>query len=419
MKLIVPTNWDIKLLEKLEGYPIYALYGSLHKSIVGSGRVSFVLPQVSKNKVKEYVEEVHSRGMKFNYLLNAPCLGNIEYNRKTHQKLLSHIEWINNINIDGVTVTIPYLLEIVKEQFPSLEVSVSTIAGVNSVQRAKFFEELGADKITLEFNINRDFALLKEIRKAVSCELILLTNDPCLYWCPFRQYHYNVGAHTATSNDYLHYCTISCSLIRLSHPEEILKARWIRPEDVSVYEKMGFKYFKISGREHTTEWIANVAKAYSLRRYKGNLLDILSGIESKVSSRVNIPDQKRLVKMKPLLKQAPNWSIKAVVSILSKLPVRSRDLCKVLSKVPPDMCKDFFDAFFTSTSLYDNLYVDNSALEGFINFFKKHSCISCDSCGYCEEWAKKVIKINQKNISEYIIKLSALLKRLTRSEFAK
>ena len=53
-------------------------------------------------------------------------------------------------------------------------------------------------------------------------------------------------------------------------------SRWIRPEDLHVYEALGVKEFKIIDRSRSTAWLLRATKAYASRRYDGNLLDILS-----------------------------------------------------------------------------------------------------------------------------------------------
>lgn len=54
---------------------------------------------------------------------------------------------------------------------------MSVFAGVNHVQKAKVWEALGADCITLEsLSVNRCFQLLASFREHVRCDLKLLLN---------------------------------------------------------------------------------------------------------------------------------------------------------------------------------------------------------------------------------------------------
>ena len=148
MQLLVPTNWDIELLKPLEELEAdVQIYGVLPTSAIGSGMRGPDVPEMTAQRAEEYVRQAHEAGLTFNYLLNTPCMGNREWQEDSHREILAHLDWINRVNVDFVTVAIPYLLEIIKRQFPHLKVEVSTIAHVNSVARAKMFEEIEVDSI--------------------------------------------------------------------------------------------------------------------------------------------------------------------------------------------------------------------------------------------------------------------------------
>jgi hypothetical protein len=65
-----------------------------------------------------------------------------------------------------------------------------------------------------------------------------------------------------------------CSNLRLTSPGELLKARFIRPEDVTAYEEVGVDMIKIAGRGRETDWLLRAAGAYVARRWDGNFIDI-------------------------------------------------------------------------------------------------------------------------------------------------
>ena len=290
MHLLVPANWDRELISPLSQIKAdIEVYGVLPISMMGSGGSGPNIPQMTPEQAEEYINMVHSAGLTFNYLLNAPCMNNMEWQEDTHRELVQHLEWLSNAKVDSVIVAIPYLLELIKTQFPHLRVEVSTIAHVDSVARAKFFESLGADSINLHSNINRDFKLLKAIRSAVNCELGVLTNTSCLYQCPYEYYHNNTLGHASQSYNplngfYMDYCVLHCALSSISDTSQFIKSRWIRPEDIHIYQEMGIDFFKIGGRAMPTKWIINAATAYSSLRYQGNLHDILNNFSPKTSN---------------------------------------------------------------------------------------------------------------------------------------
>jgi len=374
MQLLVPTNWDLDLLLPLSRLEAdVQLYGVLPTSMIGSGGRGADNVHMVADQAEEYIERAHSAGLKFDYILNAPSMGNMEWDENTHQELLMHLNWISRIGADSVTITIPYLIELMKRQFPQLKIRVSTIAHVNSVARAKLFESLGADSITLDINVNRDFTVLKAIRQAVSCELTVLLNNLCLYQCPYEYYHHDTLGHASQSYNplsgyYEDYCVLHCTLDRLCDISQTIKCRWVRPEDIHVYEEIGIDMFKTSGRSMTTERILRAATAYVSRHYQGNLYDILNVITPKIG-------------------------------------FGNSDLPGVQDNVigPPP-----------------RLYIDNQALEGFIDFFKKQDCLSgCSHCDYCQRIANKVIQFDREEVDEYIAMLNASLDKLSSSRIFK
>jgi len=374
MKLLVPTNWDPDLilpLSRLEAE--VQLYGVLPTSMIGSGGRGADNVHMAENQVEEYIERAHSAGLKFDYILNAPSMVNMEWDENTHRELLEQIRWITSMGVDSVTVSIPYLIELIKRQFPQLDVRVSTIAHVSSVARAKLFESLGADSITLDINVNRDFTLLKAIRSAVNCGLTVLLNNLCLYQCPYEYYHHDTLGHASQSYNplngyYEDYCVLRCTLDRLWDMSQAIKCRWVRPEDIHVYEEIGIDMFKTSGRSMPTERILNAATAYSSRRYQGNLYDILNVITPKVGfGNSDLPGVQN--------------------NVIGSLP---------------------------------RLYIDNQALEGFIDFFKKQDCLSgCSHCDYCQQIANKVIQFDREEVDEYVAMLNAYLYNLASSRMFK
>ena len=370
MRLLAPTNWDTELLPPLNQIKAdIQIFGVLPTSMMGSGMSGPDIPHMTTKQAEDYIKLAHSSGLTFNYLLNAPCMNNMEWHEDTHRALLQHVEWLSDAGVDSVTVAIPYLLELIKSQFPRLKVEVSTIAHVNSVARAKFFEALGADSIILDSNVNRDFRLLSAIRDAVRCELGVLTNSTCLYQCPYEYYHNSTVGHATQNHNplngfYVDYCVLHCASSRLSDTSQLIKARWIRPEDIHLYEEIGVDFFKIGGRAMPTEWITNATAAYSSRRHQGNLYDILVALTPKVT-----------------------WADPALPSTQMTTPGQ-----------PP------------------RIYIDNQRLEGFIDFFEKQDCLSgCSSCDYCQRIAGKVVQVDPDEARHYVSTLSRLLQDLTKS----
>lgn len=371
MKFSVPHNWQKDLLPGLRKFKIEELYAKLAKDFVGGGRASCVLPHVSKKKVAMFVSEAHKNGIQFNYLLNATCLGNQEWSIKGQRSLTKLLDWLTDIGVDKVTISMPYLLELIKKRYPKLKVCVSTQAGVDSIKRARHWEELGAERITLaETSVNRNFPLLRQIRRAVKCELQLIANLECLYQCPFWIYHSVLNSHGSQDNNafLIDYCYLSCNYIRLKNPVEFIKAGWIRPEDIRHYEAIGIDSLKLVNRGMTTEEIISVVDAYTKGHYDGNLLDLFSH------------PSKNIILQRPNILHKLRYFFRPFhVNLFTLLKAR-----KLLGGT--------------------KVYIDNRSLDGFIEYFLNENCSlkSCEDCGYCNRVAEKTVKISPDWRSESV-----------------
>ncbi len=366
MPFSAPTNWQRDLIQNIQENSVVELYGKLTADFVGGGKLSYQLPQVSRRQAAIHVKEIHNKGLRFNYLLNALCLDNLEWTISGQRRLYSLLDWLAKIKVDSVTVSIPYLLEIIKRHYPQFKVCISTLASVNSAQRAKYWEELGADRITLlNVDVNRDFFLLKQIRNSVSCELQIIANVNCLYKCPFYLYHANLASHGSqslhsTNGFVIDYCRLSCRYKQLKNPIDFIRSTWIRPEDIRYYEDLGIEWFKLIDRGMTTETILTIVEAYMNRDYNGNLLDLF-------------PDHtKNIMFQRFNLRHKIRYFLRPFMVNIFKLYNNRRVLTNV------------------------GVYIDNKMLDGFIVRFLKNSCslMSCEECGYCESIAKRVVKIN-------------------------
>jgi collagenase-like PrtC family protease len=385
MILAVPTTWEASYLIKLKDYPeVGWLYGSLPTEIVGSGRQTALLPAIDRQKATEHIRQAHREGFKFNYLLNTSCLGNREYTADFHPAMLKYLEWVAVQEPDLVTVTLPFIAQIIKKQFPSLKISVGKYANVDSLEKAKFWEDLGADEITIpDDNLNRDFKMLRLMSENLRCGMQVFTNLACLRGCPFAHHHANLTSHGAQRHEeadgvYLDYCLASCKSIRVRNPVEIIKSGWIRPEDLHHYEELGITKFKLVDRSLTARGLLKRVKAYSERRYSGNLADIICLHTKRSEHRF------------------------AAASLEAKEP-GIREKLRLMG-----------DAILAA----ENVHIDNQALDGFIDGIKKIDCryISCERCGYCERYANKAIRFSGADQEEGIRRSDLFLEKMTSSD---
>jgi collagenase-like PrtC family protease len=368
VKLSVPTNLQDDFLNQIDFQNVSEIYGKLEKDVVGGGRASVLIPDISGKEFRNHVRQVHSRGPEFNYLLNATCLNNREWTYRGQKKIRRFLDWLSEIEVDSVTVAIPYLLQLIKQKYSRFKVHVSVQAMVNTPLRAKYWEDLGADQITLScVDVNRNFRLLKEIRESVKIPLQLIANLSCLSGCPFVLYHGVLTSHSSQKDHfsrgfYIDYCSLSCRMKRTEEPWRLIASGWIRPEDLKYYEEAGMNRIKLVDRIMKTDVLHRLIGAYSRQRYDGNLLDLF--------------------------------------------PSRNNDYIAFQNKYRYKLFKYFFRPFQAnvfrlfknrSTISDDSFFLDNRKMDGFIDFFINGHCrmMNCNECGYCRKTAKKALYVTK------------------------
>ena len=252
-------------------------YGSLNPSLFGSGRITRTLPPAPADTLVKIVARAREYGLTFNYTLNQACMGGEEFSAEGRKRVLRFVEFLSECGIRSVTVAIPFLIELIARRFPEIEVCASAILRIDSIDKAMQIEDLGAERLILFEDLNRDFFTISRIRERVSASLEIMVNSPCLFSCPFREYHYTAQGH-ANGADGLSADTwfVLCNLRKLKHPEVMIKARGpVRPEDLTYYAQAGIDFAKIVGREVFFDNLSETARAYLSGEFDGNLFDLL------------------------------------------------------------------------------------------------------------------------------------------------
>jgi collagenase-like PrtC family protease len=382
MRLSVATNFDPELVEQCRDYPVTELFGKLQTDAVGGGRAPYQLGKISRRQLSDHVRHVRDSGFAFNYLLNASCMGNREITRKGQKEINKLLDWINDIGVTAVTVASPFMLQMIKARHPHLKVRISVFGGVDRVRKAQMWEELGADCIVLDsILVNRELETLREIRKAVKCDLELMANNNCLTGCAMSPMHMNTLAHAGQAwhenkGFFIDWCFLKCTEMKLRNPVNYIRSEWIRPEDLPLYEEMGYDLFKLAERDIPTEMMMLRVKAYSERHYDGNLLDLIQAYGFKGVKENH-----------SYYKHGLGWLLRFILrpslaNPLRMLPLKRlaelRGMTRPIEGKPP-------------------VYIDNRALDGFMERFKTTSCVEvdCEECRWCHEFAAKAITIDE------------------------
>ncbi|MBD3320093.1 MAG: peptidase U32 [Chitinivibrionales bacterium] len=388
MELSVGYTFAPGLIRKLAAFScVREIYGKLDRDSIGGGRSTYTLRRTTRSLLRARVDEAHRHGIEFNYLINAAWLGGLEQTRSGRKKIRRLLDFIASCNVDSVTVASPCLASIVKTQYPQFKLRVGVFAVVDSPLKAQRWECLGADTICVSaIACNRDFARLEAIRNAVSCRLQLIVNASCIAGCAYELTHMQMLSQSSRSGDplrgfVLDYCFLNCSSQRLDDPLNFIRSIWVRPEDLHLYEKIGYDSFKIVERSSPEELVLKRVAAYAHRSFDGNLWELVAPV-AYITARQKASLCSRFRVIAHLFR--PNL-IKTSSMLLMK---KYAEKLLVADYQAPD----------------SPVYIDNKALEGFLEGLHERECakMNCEQCSYCSAWVEKAVRIDPQYRDEVL-----------------
>ena len=268
-------------------------YGSIKSYEIGTGRKYSLLPDVNKQQLKEYVKFCKENNIDFNYTLNLSCAGNKEFTKEGVNELTKGIDELVSMGINNFTIALPGLIELFNEKYPNVDVTLSVITGVDSIGKMKEFCKYKNIKVIyLHERIYRRMDLMKkliEIAHKNGKKVGMIINSFCLADCMYRQYHYDLAAHSTDQTIYLipDYYRAKCALAKITDKRTALMCPWVRPEDMQRYIDIGIDKFKVTGREMLKGGdMFKVFEVYNSRTYDGNLVDLFMCFDDCVHANV-------------------------------------------------------------------------------------------------------------------------------------
>ncbi|MCR5784186.1 MAG: U32 family peptidase [Eubacterium sp.] len=400
IKLDLGTNFDMKLLDCIEkvdkNHQIISMFGKLSSDKVGGGRASVALKEVSWDEIKKYSDRCKSMGIQLNYLINPLTLNNRDIIPEEHRELVDYIGEIHDIGVEWITVCSPYLLQLIKKQFPDMKVTIGVYAYMDSMTKIRNWIEMGADEITLMENCTRNFPFLRQLLKNYNSSPVrfrVIANNGCLHDCPFSLSHAGAVSCSSRTNNasaaqYYDYNLVNCYGRKIEKPTNMICSDWIRPEDLHYYEELCEEtgnnnlVIKLVERTKSTEFLCRVAKAYCEESFDGNLLDLFNWVGNDSGGN--------------------RFNLQAYIEAAQKGDIEMESLIK-------------YSAFFS----LPNLYIDNKKLDGFMeHFVNNYNCrdkvcyLENESgedvlgdkgnyCYYCHNWMKKAVSVEPGEQEKY------------------
>jgi len=319
----VGCNFDFNLIAKCaelnDKYGdrgiINEYYGSDRAHAKLSARPEFRLQDISEIDLAEFIKISKIENINFNYLMNSIIPGTKKEIEEMKPKLIDWVHKLEDIGVYRLTVANPIILPIIREASKTIKIELSTIMHIDAITQIKYYkDQYDIDKVCGNIIKNRSFKFLKNAADFCNNNDIMyeiLANEFCgnggsnyLAPCVYRDSCYICHGtnHTKEDAELLNgYPMNMCMASRDDMPPmNWLRTRFVRPEDIKEYNKIGIYNWKISGRTGSTEYITKVAKAYISENFDDNLLGLWKPLETIYSGesensfkhQVNIPNKK-------------------------------------------------------------------------------------------------------------------------------
>ncbi len=223
-----------------------------------------------------------ANGLKLDLLVNATCYGEKSFTAEWRKTLVGAIAWLaeRDVKPEILTTTSPFAAKVIKAAYPEIEIRASVNLKIGSLLAMEYVDDV-YDSFYMSRDFQRDLPTLKMFSEwcaANGKKLCMLVNSGCLRNCPSQIFHETLLAHGfhRSANEVLRMKSEATlcwnQIVEKKKFEEILRATWVRPEDLHYYAPY-VEVFKISTRNHPDP--ASILKAYAEGNYDGNLMRIL------------------------------------------------------------------------------------------------------------------------------------------------
>jgi len=168
IELTVATRWDdVQIAEfaklSTSERSVSSIFGSRQQQLIGHGRAPADVPAVKDCDIVRHAKVARDHGIQFIYLLNGRC-DHLDFDDdKVKQQFLADLEWIvEEVRSDCVIVADLRVARLVRSQYPALPIRISTIAGITRPKDLEPWLPIGINGVVLHHDVGRDFATLKK-----------------------------------------------------------------------------------------------------------------------------------------------------------------------------------------------------------------------------------------------------------------
>lgn len=252
-------------------------YGCFGYSIWNGGRIFTQYTFYNIEQLIEMRDFYNSRDIPIRLTFTNPLIEE-EHLDDAYSNMMAKV--LHNGKNEIVTAS-PILEKYLREKYPNYRYCSSTTKCLlteedvlNEIRNPDYFQ------VCLDYNINHNFKILNQLTPEEKAKTEFLCNAICPSGCSFRKEHYRLNGVFSLNGgqNYRVECPITYNTI---HPDTMNYKNNISPEEIeSVFEKQGFKHFKLEGRTLPDyELSANYVRYFIKPEYQLYVLGVLIGVQ--------------------------------------------------------------------------------------------------------------------------------------------
>ena len=224
-----------------EGYKIASVYGTFPGAIWNGGRSVF--GSISEGDVDKIIKAYNANGVPVRFTWTNSLLEEKHMENAFCNKIM---EMANN-GFNQVLVNRDCLEEHIRKNYPEYPIISSTTKRMTDLQGIK--EELEKDYhlVVLDYDLNHDEEVLKELEPYAD-KLEILVNEICYPHCPMRKMHYRDESRAQLQMDTLSRFNCPNKSTPRVFEESKKRPAFISNEEIGSYIERGYVNFKIVGR---------------------------------------------------------------------------------------------------------------------------------------------------------------------------
>lgn len=211
--------------------------------------------------LKQAVNYCHLRNVKLYVTVNTL------YTNQQIEDIISYIQYLYEINVDALIIQDMGLFHLIKNNFPDIEIHMSTQASVRNLEGVKYFEEQQVDRVVLAREMS-----IKEISEIChNCDIdieVFVHGALCMSYSGQCLMSSMIAKRSGNKGE----CGQPCRLpYQLKEDNKIVSLHdryLLSPKDLCSIENVpqlieaGIKSFKVEGRMKRPEYVGEVIKAY-------------------------------------------------------------------------------------------------------------------------------------------------------------